>query len=372
MDFEIAIIGAGVVGLAIAARLSEQTSNLVVVEKHSKFGQETSSRNSEVVHSGIYYQPNSLKAKLCVKGQKMLYEFCEKNNIGHQKCGKYIVATNEKEALQLDKILANAKLNGLTHGKKISAEEINKKEPNVKAVSALHFPLSGIVDSYGLMKQLESDTLNNFANIAYNSEVININKIKNGYKITVSEPAGETEFTAKTVINSAGLYADKISEIAGIKNSEYQQNFLKGEYFAIANGKNKLVKSLIYPVPNANISLGIHATIDPNGGLKLGPSAFFINKKEKNYKVDANNAEEFYSSAERFLPFLKKEDLMPGQAGIRPQLVKQNGEFKDFIIKNEAENGFPNFINLIGIESPGLTSCLSIAEYVSYELGVIS
>lgn len=363
IDFEITIIGAGVIGLAIAAELSNFYKDVVVLEKNLKFGQETSSRNSEVIHSGIYYPKNSLKSKLCIEGNKLLYEYCDENEILHKKCGKYIVATNNEEELKLDEILNNAQKNEVV-GHKISVNELHKKEPNVKAFAAIFFPESGIIDSYGLMKKLETETLNNGAQIVYNSEVVAISKNNNAYKILVKEENSTFSFTSKIIINATGLNADKISGLAGVKNQNYKLHFWKGEYFSIKNGKNKLVNSLIYPVPNAQVSLGIHATIDLNGGLKLGPNAVFLEQNKIDYSVNKNNLKEFYDSAKRFLPFLSINDLQPDQAGIRPKLNTNPKEFKDFIIVNEQKNGFENFINLIGIESPGLTACLSIAKYV--------
>ncbi len=366
MDFNITVIGAGVVGLAIGANLSKTTNKVAVLEKNNKFGQETSSRNSEVIHSGIYYQHNSLKSVLCVRGQKLLYDYCDNNNIKYNKCGKYIVATNTDEAKKIIEIFENAKKNGVKHGRIIEQKELNKLEPNIKAVKAIFFPQTGIVDSYSLMKNLETEILNNRADIAYNSEVVEINKITDGYKITVKEGGGVFSFTSKILINATGLFADKISEMVGLKKPEHKLYFCKGEYFAVRNGKQKLLKSLVYPVPNKNISLGIHSTIDISGNLKLGPNAIYVDKHSLNYRVNKSNLTSFYEATKRFLPFIEKKDLFPDQAGIRPQLSKTNGKINDFIITNEEKYGYKNFINLIGIESPGLTSCLTIAEYVRH------
>jgi len=364
MDFEVVIIGAGVVGLAIAAELSKTKKDIVIVEKNAKFGQETSSRNSEVIHSGIYYPANTFKAKFCLQGRKMLYEYCKKNEILHKKCGKYIVATNVEEKSTLNEILINAQKNGV-QGIKISGEQLKIKEPNVYAVVAIYFPESGIIDTYGLMKTLERDALNNSTEIAYNSEVTEIKKKDKGYLVSVKENNSTFSFTSKIVINAAGLLADKVSEMVGINNNNYKLHYWKGEYFSVGNGKNKLINSLIYPVPNAQVSLGIHATIDLNGGLKLGPNATFIQNKETNYNVNKNNLNKFYSSAKKYLPFLNTTDLRADQSGIRPKLTSKTNEFKDFVITNEKSKGYHNFLNLIGIESPGLTACLAIAKYVN-------
>lgn len=367
MDFQVVIIGAGVVGLAIALELSNKYDNVCVVEKHSKFGQETSSRNSEVVHSGVYYPSDSLKAKFCVKGRKLLYKYCDVKNVNYNKCGKLIVASNDSEAKQLHCILENAKKNGVVDGRIIDQKEIKDREPNISAVSAILFPSSGIVDSYGLMKQLETDCSINGVQLAYANEVIGIEKIQGGYSIEVIDnESGGFKFSSKIVINAGGLNSFSISKMLGIDDESYRLYYWKGEYFGVGNGKNRLVNSLIYPVPNKNItSLGIHATIDLNNGLKLGPNAIFLEDNNINYSVDANNQKKFFESAKKFLPFIEYNDLHPDQAGVRPKLQKPDDSFRDFIIVNENNKGFPYFINLIGIESPGLTSCLAIAKYVA-------
>lgn len=366
MDSEITVIGAGVVGLAIAAKISESSEKVFLLEKHMRFGQETSSRNSEVIHSGIYYPHGSLKGSFCVSGRKMLYDYCMKNNIMHRMCGKLVVATDDFEEKQLQRIYDHAKKNGVLDAEIIGHKNIKKLEPNIYAIAAIHFPSTGIVDSHGLMKQLETDAVNNGTQVVYNSEVRKIKKIKGGYKITIKD-ADESEycFSSKKVINSAGLFSDKISEMAGISDPDYCLHFWKGEYFSVCNGKHKLINGLIYPVPESNtVSLGIHATIDFTGRMKLGPSARYMNEKIIDYSVDPSDKELFLKSAGRFLPFLELNDLQPDQAGIRPKLQKPGDPTRDFIIKEESHRGYPGFINLIGIESPGLTSCLAIAEYV--------
>jgi L-2-hydroxyglutarate oxidase LhgO len=365
MDTRICVIGAGVVGLAVAAKLSQIYDGVYVIERHKKFGQETSSRNSEVVHSGIYYPKNSMKARLCVKGRRMLYDYCEENEILYQKCGKFIVATDKVEAQQLSGILERANKNGVEGGRIAEKDELGREEPNVKAVRALYFPESGIVDSHILMKNLEKDTRLNGGDLAYNTEVTDINKISGGYELTVQDDYGDFTFTTEMVVNASGLASYEISRLAGIDSPDYRLYFWKGEYWAVGRGKNKKVSRLIYPVPERNTTgLGIHATVDLNRGLKLGPNAVYLDDLPLEYSVDKSRKMDFYESASRFLPFLEPEDLHPDQAGIRPKLQKPGDPVKDFVIQNEKEKGYPNFINLIGIESPGLTSCLAIGDFV--------
>ncbi|OFY35937.1 MAG: hypothetical protein A2W91_13120 [Bacteroidetes bacterium GWF2_38_335] len=371
MDTKITITGAGVVGLAIAAELSKVHGSVFVIEKHPKFGQETSSRNSEVIHSGIYYPKGSLKAKLCVKGKELLYDYCLKNEIGHRKCGKLIVATSDFEAAQIEKIYANAKANGVTDSRIIEKDEILSLEPNINAIKAIHYPSTGIIDSHGLMKQLETDAVINGTQMVYGSEVTCIKKIDDGYAVTVTDSnKQEYTFTAEYFINSAGLFSDKIAEMLGLKIPEYELSYWKGEYFSVGNGKGKMISGLVYPVPESNtVGLGIHATLDLSHRMKLGPSAEYLPQKNHDYSVDKNKMRGFYESAVRFLPFIEPEDLCPDQCGIRPKLQKPGEPARDFIICEETSKGFPGFINLIGIESPGLTSCLAIAEFVGGMVG---
>jgi len=375
-DFDITIVGAGVVGLAIAARLSQRGENIVLLEKHKRFGQETSSRNSEVIHSGIYYPRGSLKAILCVKGREMLYDYCRQREVRFNRCGKLVVATNRQEEENLTVILENARGNGVTDGRIIHADEISMLEPNIIAGRAIHFPSSGIIDTHGLMKSLETEAINNGVSFAYGNELIGAQRIdgdnerdgneRGCYKLETKTADGEAfSFTSRMVINAAGLYSDKVAAMAGMTKPGYKLHFLKGEYFRIGNGKNRLVNGLIYPVPHKNISsLGVHVTIDLDGGAKLGPNEVIIENGAIDYSVDAAHRDAFYESARKFLPFIEPDDLHPDQAGVRPKLQKPGEPFHDFVIRDEADAGFPGLINLIGIESPGLTACLAIGEYV--------
>jgi len=366
LDTNIVIIGAGVVGLAIAQELSKWFDDIYLIEKNITFGQETSSRNSEVIHSGIYYPQGSLKATLCVEGQKLLYDYCRQKQIAHKKIGKLIVSTNASEDIILYSILQQAQNNNVTDARLLSLKEIKQLEPNINATSALYFPSTGIVDSFGLMKQLESDAINQGVQVLYKKEITAIRKITDGYKLTINENDKPFSFTASVVINAGGLYADKIAAMVGIHEPSYTLYYWKGEYFSVANGKHKLINHLIYPIPyQNNTGLGIHATLDINHRLKLGPNALFLPSKTLDYKVDKDHCESVYNAAKKFLPFIELEDLQADQAGIRPKLQKPGDAVRDFIICNEADKGFPNFINLIGIESPGLTSCLAIAKKIN-------
>jgi len=365
-DAKITIIGAGVVGLAIAYELSKQYKDIFVVEKNDKFGEETSARSSEVVHSGIYYPKDSLKTKFCIEGRKLLYDFCDERKIQYNKCGKLIVAIGKDDLKQLEKIRRQGIENGVENIKFLSKEEVHLLEPNISATGALLVLDTGVVESYAFMKEMESLSKNNAVEFVYGSKVTKLKKIDGGYEVLLEEKE-ESEFTFTTdiVINAAGLHADEISNLIGIDKLDYQLNYCKGEYFAVGNGKNKLVNRLIYPVPNKNLAgLGVHVTIDVDKGLKLGPNAIFQNDRNLDYTVNENRKKDFFKSAKTFLPFLEEEDLYPAYSGLRPKLQKKGGEFRDFVIQEEKELGFKNFYNLIGIESPGLTSSLAIGKYI--------
>jgi L-2-hydroxyglutarate oxidase LhgO len=366
MDATITIIGAGVVGLAIAENLSSDFNNIFVLEKHTGFGQETSSRNSEVIHAGIYYPKGSLKARLCVEGKEILYEYCRKYDIGHRKCGKLIVATTPQEVPIIQNIKHNAEKNGVNDLILLEKDQIKSLEPNIFAIKAVFSPSTGIVDSHELMKRLEINAINNGVQIAYGNKVTGIRKLAKGYKITVVGPDSQTfDFTTEILINSAGLSSDLVSGMVGIRDNNLKINFCKGEYFKLNPPKNRLIDRLIYPVPYKKLEgIGIHVTVDMGGGVKLGPDVTWLSSNIYDYKVTSSKQAEFFRSVSRFLPFLDFNDLSPDMAGIRPKIQRPGEEIRDFYIREEANYGFPGFINLVGIESPGLTSSLSIAKYV--------
>ena len=364
---DITIIGAGVVGLAIAAQLAHRDRVVYVLEKNERFGQETSSRHSGVIHSGIYYPYGSLKAKLCVEGNHLLYELCQEHGIGHARLGKLIVAASDEETGQLQELKEKGLKNGATGLKLISRGELKELEPNVEGVAALLSPSTGIIDSHALMEHFVARAKDGGAEVAYNKEVVGIEKLGNGYKVTVDEgDTGEFSFETRILINCAGLYCDKIAELAGIDldRAGYRLHYCKGEYFAVGGSKNKLVKRLIYPVPEVkDTGLGVHVTLDLEGRMRLGPNTQYVDSID--YAVDSRHKKSFYDSAKKMLPFIEYEDLEPEMAGIRPKLQGPGEDVRDFVIRDESDKGLPGFIDLIGIESPGLTSSPAIARYVA-------
>lgn len=368
MDFEVIIIGAGAVGLSVACKLCEVFTSLLVVEKNTTFGMETSSRNSEVIHAGIYYPKDSLKAKLSVSGNRSLYEFCSKYKVNHRKIGKYIIATEEDELPLLENLFFRAKENGVDGISLVEKKELNKKEPNIKATAGLFSPETGIIDSHGLMWTLEKICKEHGVDFAYKHEIIGIEKITGGYKISILGPDG-TLFAIKSryIINSAGLNSDKIAELAGINITEagFKLHYCKGNYFRLSSSKKNIVSHLIYPVIDKNShGLGIHVTIDLNGELKLGPDTEYLDTKVLDYSVSEKLRHKFYNAVTRYLPGIYPEEIRPDQAGIRPKLQGPNDCFKDFIIREESTIGLDGLFNLIGIDSPGLTSCLEIGNKI--------
>lgn len=366
MDFKICVIGAGVVGLAIARELSKKHTGIVVIEKNLRFGEETSSRNSEVIHSGIYYPAGSLKARLCLNGNQMLYEYCAQNHIPLNKCGKLIVTTHPDQLPQLNKLHAQGIANGVKEIQKLTKEEINALEPDIYAENALFIPSTGIIDSHRLMKQLYSDGLTNGVDFVFQSRISDIRKMDKGYGMNVEDGTGaKDQFTSSWVINCAGLDSEKIARMAGIEVGANKLYFCKGEYFKLTGlGKIKL-RHLVYPVPDPKLAgLGIHTTLSLDGSMKLGPNVIYLDENIYDYSVDQSHKKLFFDAASKYLPFLEEHHLEPEMAGIRPKLQAKGEDFRDFVIQDETSRGFSRFINLTGIESPGLTSCLSIAKYV--------
>ena len=355
---DITVIGAGVIGLAIAAEIAKAGLNVYILEKNANHGGGISSRNSEVIHGGMYYPEESLKATLCVSGRQMLYDLAARNNIPHKKTGKLIVAVNPEEIEDIEDLYTNGRKNGVISLSIISKQQVTKMEPNIKACTALHSPDTGIISAHDLMNYYLTCALSKKASIVYHTKVIRIEKETGGYRIFTHNESGKNfEFHSGIVINAAGLESDTIANMIG---GNYHLYYCKGNYCGISGVKQGIVQRLIYPVPDKkHIGLGIHLTIDLNGRLKLGPDTTYISRVE-NYNVEAEITDRFYQNARKFLPFLKEENVHPDMAGIRPKLQGPDDDFRDFVIKEDA----PGFINLVGIESPGLNRLPAIARYV--------
>ena len=363
-EVDIAIIGAGIIGLAVACGVARQKEGVFVFEKNHTFGLETSSRNSEVIHSGIYYPEDSLKARFCIEGKGLLYELCERYGISYRKLGKIILATDEDEVRQLEKIYQQGKRNGVEDLTFLSRTELNKLEPNIEGRAGLLSLSTGIIDSRSLLQFFYGQAREKGVQFVFNSEVIGIEKTRTKYKVQIRDREGISAFIARVVINAAGLNSDQVAQMLGIDIAQagYQLHYCKGEYFSLSSKWRHLVSRLIYPTPE-QVGLGIHLTLPLDGRVRLGPNARYVETID--YRVDETQKEAFYRAARKFLPYIELEDLEPEFAGIRPKLQAPGEAFRDFVITREERAGFPGLINLIGIESPGLTASPAIARHVA-------
>ena len=361
---DVCVIGAGVVGLAIAVELAKPGRRVFVIERNRTFGLETSSHNSEVIHAGIYNPPGSSKTRFCVEGKPLLYELCEKYKISYKRLAKIIVAADAEETKEIERLYRQGIENGVDGLTFLTRAEIKRLEPNVEAVAGFLSPSTGIIDSWGLMRSFYGRARENGADFVFNAEAIGIEKTAGGFKVSVKQ-AEHTSFLHTTaVINAAGLFSDKVAALAGIDidKANYRLHYCKGEYFSVDTRGKRLVERLIYPVPE-QAGTGIHIDINLEGNIKLGPSARYVDAID--YSVDDTSKTDFYRAAHRYLPAIQLDDLSPDFAGIRPKLQAPGQGFRDFVIADETDRGLPGMINLIGIESPGLTASPAIARYVA-------
>ena len=353
------VIGAGVIGLAIGRALALQGREVLVLEAASGIGTGTSSRNSEVIHAGIYYPQGSLKARLCVQGKQMLYDYCAQRGIGHSRCGKLIVATDPLQLMQLQNIITKAAANGVGDLALLTRQQARAMEPQLECVGAVHSPGTGIIDSHGLMLSLQGDIENAGGTIVLNTPVDHIKCAHGAIEIEASDG---TALLATTVINAAGLQAPLLAgRTQGLDGKHVPPTFwAKGNYFTL-QGKSPFT-SLIYPVPEV-AGLGVHLTLDLGGQAKFGPDVQWVESPD-DLRVDPSRGEAFYAEVRKYWPGLQDGALQAGYAGIRPKLQGPGKPAGDFVMQGEAMHGVPGLVNLFGIESPGLTSSLAIAEHV--------
>lgn len=366
-NVDIVIVGGGVIGLAIAVQVSTVYPDYTVVlcEKHRTFGQETSDRNSEVIHGGMYYPSGTLKAKLCVKGNPMLYAYCKAHHVAHQRIGKLIITRNKAEEEAVRGIYEQGQKNGVPGLRYLTEAQVHDLEPNIEATGGLLSETTGIISAYELMKALAAQAEENGVLLAYHHKVDQVAKVPEGYVVSYTNDEGSDKLGCRVLFNCAGLYSDEIPAQLGIDVDKegYRIYPVKGEYFSLCTAKSRLMTRLIYPPPMKDLKgLGIHVTKSLEGMVKFGPSAFNVTDKA-DYSVNPDHLEQFYQAAHAFLPFVEREDLSPDMSGIRPKIQGPGMPWQDYIIRNEAERGLPNLIDLVGIESPGLTSCLAIAEF---------
>ena len=362
------VIGAGVVGLAVARALARAGREVVVLDAAEGIGTETSSRNSEVIHAGIHYPQGSWKARLCVTGREALYAYCAGRGVPHRRCGKLIVATEATQQATLLKIQAQARANGVDNLRLIGRDEARALEPEVECVAALLSPSTGIVDSHAFMLALQGEAEHAGATFAFHSAVAGGRVVDGGVELEVrdaSPTAGGTaaapalRVRARTVVNCAGLHAPRVAAlIAGLPRDHVPQaHYAKGHYFTLA-GRPRFTR-LVYPVPVPG-GLGVHLTLDLQGQARFGPDVEWVDTID--YRVDPARAEAFYAEVRRYWPALPDGALQPGYAGIRPKIAGPEAPSLDFRFDGPAQHGVPGLFNLFGIESPGLTASLAIGE----------
>lgn len=361
------IIGAGVIGLAIARRLARSGQSVVIIDSGDIIGGETSSRNSEVIHAGIYYPTGSLKAKLCVSGRQALYRYCRQQNVPHKQCGKLLVATNDEQHASLKQLFEKALANGIEDLQILSVSAAQSMEPNLSCVAALLSPSTGIIDSYQLMQTYLNDAEKAGAILSLKTPVVR-GLHKSDYWLVDLGGHEPSDIRAKTVINAAGLQASQVARLLGLAPDHVPTtHFAKGNYFTLKNGAS-LFSHLIYPIPEPG-SLGIHVTLDLAGTIRFGPDLEWVEKID--YSVDTKRAEHFYPAIRKYYPALSDGTLTPAYSGIRPKLSRDPRVDSDFLIETETDHGAPGLICLYGIESPGLTASLAIAERIASGLGIM-
>jgi len=370
----VVIIGGGVVGCAIARALSAKWDDVFLLEALPKLAMGASSRNSGVIHSGLYYTPGSLKAKHCVRGNRLTYEFCASHGVPHRNCGKLVVASSQGEAEELAKLAETGRANGVENLRIVDRAAIRAREPHIEGYQAIEVPSTGIVSSEDLVKAYARVAADQDANIVTSAKVERLEPTSRA--IHVTSAVGEIE--TRCLINSAGLFADEVAALLGSKMAAHKIYPVRGDYCEIVRGKRDLVCGLVYPMPHADgLSLGAHFTHTLWGNVLIGPTARYIEDKN-DYESNRVTLEEFARHAKLLLPEIEAADLVPAHSGIRAKLVpppgsrqsdSRNKAMADFIIERDPE--FPTVVQLIGIESPGLTSAPAIAEHVSALVGEI-
>ena len=359
-EIECAVIGAGVVGLAVARALALAGHEVMVLEGEGAIGTGTSSRNSEVIHAGIYYPQGSLKARMCVTGRQMLYAYCAERAIPHRRCGKLIVATNDAQRADLASIIAKARANEVNDLVLIERAEALAMEPQLNCVAAVHSPSTGIIDSHSLMLSLQGDLENAGGMVALKSPIVRAQVVGDAIELHAEDG---TALRCKRVINSAGLGAPRLArKFEGLPPSVVPQAwFAKGNYF-VTSGRAPFSR-LIYPVPEPG-GLGVHLTLDMGGQAKFGPDVQWVDSPD-DLVVDPARGDSFYAEVRKYWPALPDGALAPGYAGMRPKISGPGEPAADFMIQGPADHGVPGLVNLFGSESPGLTSSLAIGQYVA-------
>lgn len=356
------IIGAGALGLACAARLAKPQRSILIAEAQSLIGSHSSSRNSEVIHAGIYYAPGSLKAELCLEGRERLYAWCQQHRVAQRRIGKLLVAVDEAERGKLDQLLSNAQACGVHDLQPIERARLAELEPAVRGVAALLSPSTGIIDSHAYLQSLLAVAENQGAQLVLQTRVECLEPSADGWLASGTSSGEPFQLKAQRVINAGGLFAQQLAANTQGLQGVPPLHLCQGRYFGYSG--RAPFQHLIYPMPEANTAgLGIHATLDLGGQLRFGPDTCYIDQLD--YRVDEALREPFAAAIRRYFPALDSARLMPGYSGIRPKLSGPGEPAADFLIQTAKDHGLPGLINLFGIESPGLTASLAIAERVA-------
>ena len=365
VDIECVVVGAGVVGLAVARALARSGREVILVEAGEGIGVGISSRNSEVIHAGIYYPSGSLKAQLCVEGKQRLYAFCDERGVGYQRLGKLIVATDDDQRGALQKLLEQGARNGVDDLQWLDANQARDLEPALSCVAALWSPSTGIVDSHALMLALQADAEAAGVSMAFHTPLMSARCSERGFELQMGGVQPMT-LSCRELINCAGLSAPQVaSRIEGLSSQHVPTARLcKGSYFSFSG--RAPFRHLVYPAPES-AGLGVHMTLDLGGQARFGPDVEWVDHVD--YRVDPRRADGFYEAIRRYWPALPDDSLQPAYSGVRPKITGPTEPAADFIISDPSTHGVPGLVNLFGIESPGLTSCLALAERVTQALG---
>jgi L-2-hydroxyglutarate oxidase LhgO len=362
---ECVVIGGGIIGLAVARALALAGREVMLLEKERWIGQDTSSRNSEVIHAGLYYPEGSLKARFCVEGRHKLYAYCAARDVPHKRIGKLVVGVSEDEIATLKRVIKHAEAAGVTDLEWLDGKDARAMEPALDCVAAFHSPSTGIIDSHALMQAYQTDAENAGASVVLRAPLIAGLVTRDGFTLEIGG-SEQMALDCKLLVNSAGLYAPSLARrIAGIPAATIPHDYYcRGVYFTLAG--RAPFKRLVYPVPE-HAGLGVHLTLDMGGAARFGPDTEWIDGID--YTVDARRGDKFYAAIRTYWPGIADGALQPGYAGIRPKISGPKEPAADFMIAGPARHGVPNLVNLFGIESPGLTASLAIADHVVSLLG---
>lgn len=367
-DIDVVVVGAGVVGLAIARALSARGHEVMVIERHARIGSETSSRSSEVIHAGLYYPPGSLRARLCVEGRRKLYAFARENNVAHKMLGKLLVATHDDDVPALEAIAERARANGVTDLVRLGAHEVRAREPELRCVSAYLSPSTGVIDSHGLMAALETHIVGHGGSIVLNTSVTGLARTGDAFHVTTDSQGEISTVTARCVVSAAGLGATVVGRMLGGRPgySVPQTYPARGHYYALTT--KAPFTHLVYPMPKG-AWLGVHLTLDTAGAAKFGPDIEWCETTDVAFdEKDGLRRKTFEAEIRRYWPGLPDQALTPGYVGIRPKIYRVGEPAADFAIHDETQHGIGGLVALYGIESPGLTSSLAIGDYVADKL----